>query len=77
MDGTVGFEKFDFIGFEDVTSVRWFNFAFNGTGFHQYDNIVTDASPVPLPATVWLFGSAIAGLVGFQSRKSKVSVAVA
>lgn len=29
-----------------------------------------DAAPVPLPAGVWLFGSAFAGLLGFARRKA-------
>ena len=32
------------------------------------------ASPVPVPAAVWLFGTALIGLVGFSKRKSKVAV---
>lgn len=32
--------------------------------------ISTDASPVPVPATVWFFGSAILTLVGFRQRKT-------
>ncbi len=31
---------------------------------------VSDASAVPLPAAVWLFGSALMGLVGVSRRKS-------
>lgn len=31
------------------------------------------ASPVPVPGAVWLFGSAIAGLVGFGRRKTALS----
>ncbi len=30
---------------------------------------VNDASPVPLPAAVWLFGSGIVGLIGASRRK--------
>ena len=30
--------------------------------------IVSDASPVPLPASIWLLGAALAGLVGFGRR---------
>jgi hypothetical protein len=36
------------------------------------DNLSLDAgtyNPVPVPAAAWLFGSAIAGLVGFKRRK--------
>jgi hypothetical protein len=28
-----------------------------------------DVSPVPIPATVWLFGTALVGLVGFGKRR--------
>ncbi len=31
----------------------------------------TRASEVPVPATVWLFGTALIGLVGFSKRKSR------
>ncbi|PPD35659.1 MAG: hypothetical protein CTY19_00995 [Methylomonas sp.] len=34
--------------------------------------IAFSASPVPVPGAVWLFGSAIAGLIGFGKRKSAV-----
>ena len=32
-------------------------------------------NPVPVPAAVWLFGSALLGLVGFNRRKPAVAVA--
>ena len=31
------------------------------------------ASPVPVPAAVWLFGTALLGLVGFGKRKSRIA----
>jgi len=31
-------------------------------------------NPVPVPAAIWLFGSALIGLVGFGKRKAKVAV---
>jgi hypothetical protein len=34
----------------------------------------TGASAVPVPAAIWLFGTALVGLVGFGKRKSKVPV---
>ncbi len=34
----------------------------------------TQPSAVPVPAAVWLFGTALVGLVGFGKRKSKVAV---
>jgi hypothetical protein len=35
------------------------------------------ASAVPVPGAIWLFGSALAGLIGVTSRKSSSSIAVA
>ncbi len=34
----------------------------------------TTLSPVPVPAAIWLFGTALIGLVGYGKRKSKVPV---
>ena len=36
-------------------------------GFVQLD--ITTASAVPLPGAIWLFGSALAGFIGFNRRK--------
>ena len=58
-----GFETFNFSGFTNVTSVTWQQFL----PFHQFDNIVVSA--VPVPAAVWLFGSGLLGLVGMARRK--------
>jgi hypothetical protein len=46
----------------------------SGLGYVAYDNIdVTSAvggvNAVPVPAAVWLFGSALIGLVGLGKRK--------
>ena len=32
-----------------------------------------DISPVPVPAAVWLFGTALIGLIGFGKRKSRIA----
>jgi len=49
--------------------------AHGGTGSTDdavaYSVLVTTA-PVPVPGAVWLFGSAMAGLIGFGRRKAKV-----
>ena len=39
----------------------------------QYDNIsgTVDVTPVPVPATIFLFGSCLAGLAGTRIRKNK------
>ncbi|NOS81638.1 MAG: VPLPA-CTERM sorting domain-containing protein [Nitrospira sp.] len=36
-------------------------------------NIRGSASPVPLPAAVWLFGSGVAGLVGLARRRARMN----
>ncbi|MEQ1559905.1 MAG: hypothetical protein ABL933_13320 [Methyloglobulus sp.] len=44
----------------------------SGFGFVAFDNINVTApeiNPVPVPAAVWLFGSALTGLLGFGKRK--------
>lgn len=46
--------------------------AISNTGTVDYvafDNIVINTSPVPTPASVWLFGSGLLGLVGMARRK--------
>ena len=35
----------------------------------RVDNMSLTVSPVPIPAAVWLFGTALIGLVGFNRRK--------
>jgi hypothetical protein len=32
---------------------------------------ISSASPVPVPATIWLFGSALIGILGLKGRKSQ------
>lgn len=59
------------------THVPYETFAFaalkqNGDTTYNTEILATVA-PVPLPASIWLFGSAMAGLLGFVSRKTKVS----
>lgn len=46
-----------------------YNFSKWNTGLDNYLMNVT-TSPVPVPGAVWLFGSAIAGMVGFGRRKA-------
>jgi hypothetical protein len=40
----------------------------DSTGIHGF--LATPVSAVPIPAAIWLFGSALIGLVGFNRRKS-------
>lgn len=37
-------------------------------------SVTASAAPVPAPAALWLFGSALAGVVGFTRRKSHLNV---
>ena len=39
--------------------------------FGPHDGYVLNVSSVPVPGAVWLFGSAMAGLIGFGRRKNK------
>lgn len=41
----------------------------NGTWVNTADGYVLTASAVPIPSAVWLFGSAVAGMIGFGRRK--------
>jgi hypothetical protein len=57
------------LSFADITSIEWIG---AGTDFHPYwvDNLVFTASTaVPEPATLAIFGSALAGLVVVRRRR--------
>ena len=55
---------------------------FGGTIWQGIPIIVSNGDPsngnqigvIPVPAAVWLFGTALVGLVGFSKRKSKVAL---
>jgi len=53
----------------NVTEIAIGTDAFDGTETTGVDNFTITTTPIPIPATVWLFGSALAGLVGFARRK--------
>lgn len=57
----------------DTTYDLWFNDS--GSSDSDYDDMVVrvSTSPVPIPAAVWLFGSALMGLagVGYRSRSAQ------
>jgi hypothetical protein len=48
------------------TAFQDFNFNFDVTSIHLESMV---ASPIPLPAAVWLFGSGLLGLIGLARRK--------
>jgi len=50
----------------------WLGFDDREGGHVDYDDLVvrvSAVSPVPVPAAIWLFGTALVGLVGFSKRK--------
>ncbi len=53
--------------------VNFNNPTFHSTAWVQESVQILGTAPVPLPAPVWLFGSALAGLIGFN-RHNKVAV---
>jgi len=66
-DGPFGFETFLFDSrFLGATSVSWVSEF--GTPIPQVDNIIINT--VPIPATTWLFGSALAGLGWIRRRRT-------
>lgn len=57
VDAALAFSNFNFSGFNNLSSVNWVQSA----PYHQFDNIVLDNGQVPEPATLALFGLALAG----------------
>lgn len=53
-------------------SLNWFGIdrlTINNTGSHWAMDNFTFNEPVPVPAAIWLFGSALTGLIGIGKRK--------
>jgi hypothetical protein len=82
-----GIQSYYWSGTEYDSDLAWFYIFIDGStgidtkglvgeGFGLYGWAVRsgDVSAVPVPAAVWLFGTALIGLVGFSKRKSKVAV---
>lgn len=69
LDGVFGLETFTFGDtFMGVKSVWWDQ----APDWHQFDNVVLEnvtVRVVPIPASVWLFGSGLIGLIGAARRK--------
>ena len=53
----------DQAAFDVMMGTETFNLA-------DYYELVFSPVPVPVPAAVWLFGSALLGLAGFSKRRS-------
>ena len=62
---------FSLSGFQNLSSVIFT--AYGGSSAYSFgidDITVSDSlSPVPVPAAVWLFGTALVGLFGFGKRR--------
>jgi hypothetical protein len=61
-----------FYGFTKILFDKITVSANTGAGNYNLDNLQFNAaplSPVPVPAAVWLFGTALIGLVGFSKRR--------
>ena len=72
------FDKFTLsLGFQGLSSVKFTSIGGGRTEFLIDDITVNPVaarpSVVPVPAAVWLFGTALIGLVGFGKRKSKIA----
>jgi hypothetical protein len=64
-----GFDLFSFSVLGVIDGVNYDSY-----GFLEYSQTAAN-TVVPVPAAVWLFGSALLGLVGFNRRKPAVAVA--
>ena len=67
--GTGSLLTYTFSGFTDLVSVEWFQ----TLPSHQFDNISLTSvdngtSAVPVPAAIWLFGSAALGFFGLRRK---------
>ena len=70
--GTDSLLTYTFSGFTDLVAVEWTQIS----PFHQFDNINLTSgdngtSAVPVPAAIWLFGSAALGFFGLR-RKNQI-----
>ncbi len=65
------YNEFQFEGVATgATTTISFDFQNDNAVYHLTD---VNASPTPIPATVLLFGPALAGLIGLRSRKSTIA----
>ena len=61
-----------FVGFEDATGIDQIIIGDNTSCpscIHQLDNVMFESAVAPIPASVWLFGSGLLGLIGIARRK--------
>ena len=63
----------DYARYFDAASGAFYYYGMGNTGFSSSisnPSSTITVSAVPLPPAIWLFGSALAGLIGFNRRKS-------
>jgi len=60
--------------YNNLTAGAWYSVVVGGSSSAPGSyNITANLSSVPLPGAVWLFGSAMAGLVGYGRRKKSAA----
>jgi hypothetical protein len=73
--GSSGWKNFTFTALNDFTDLKFIVSNFGDTLFDSslyVDNIASGpVSAVPLPAAVWLFGSGLVGLLGFNRKRAQ------
>ncbi len=67
--GFFGHGGFDFLGLVSDSQFSSLTFSFSISEWLGVDRVQYGVSPVPVPAAVWLFGTALIGLFGFNGRK--------
>lgn len=79
-DGERYVDGIDFAHYNDFSGVPAFAFDAEGNLVNLAGDIVQDLSrsavPLPLPPAAWLFGSALAGLIGLRRQRRGVHIAV-
>ena len=71
-NGDAGDDTGRFYGFTGILFNKITISANTGIGSYNLDNLQFNAAPlsaVPVPAAVWLFGTALFGLIGFSKRR--------
>lgn len=64
---SVSFDLVAAAGAPDVWIAFWMD---GGEGdYAKFDNVQVMGSPIPVPAAVWLFGSALLGMLGLRRRR--------
>lgn len=69
---------YDVAGAAESATQDFFNsknasFADNRADAVHSTALYREVSPIPVPAAVWLFGTALIGLVGFGKRKTRIA----